>query len=153
MEQLAPPPPTLDPDFRPQLSERSLPIVVHPGAYRRILANPFLGFLGIGFWLAAIRLVVLSRSDPLGLFLAFVVLPALAVIVLPRLFRYHCLDCGRSGRLGRWTQHVCPAVAARIVEKRPRRFRGPRPLVQTCFWAVLLVVVLLLANAAGLTSR
>ncbi|WP_169978855.1 hypothetical protein [Tautonia rosea] len=153
MEQAAPPPPTLDPEFRPHLSDRSLPRVVHPGSYRRILANPFLGFLGIGLWVAAFRQVLVIRTDPPALFLAFVVLPALAVIVLPRLFRYHCLDCGRSGRLGRWKHHVCPTVALRIVEGRPRRFRGPGPLLQMFFWGVLLAVVLSLANLAGLTLR
>jgi hypothetical protein len=153
VEQSAPPPPTLDPEFRPQLTDRSLPTVVHPGAYRRILANPFLGFLGIGLWVAAFRQVLLSRLDPVGLVVAFGGLPLLAIVLLPRLFRYHCLDCGRSGRLGRWKLHVCPAVALRIVEGRPRRFRGPRPLAQTFFWGVLLAVVLALANLAGLTSR
>lgn len=153
MEPSAPPLPTLDPEFRPQLTDRSLPIVVHPGSYRRILVNPFLGFLGIGLWVAAFRHVLLIRTDAVGLFLAFMVLPVLGGIGLPRLFRYHCLDCGRSGRLKRWKQHVCPSVALRIVEGRPRRFRGPRPLAQTFVWAVLLAVVLSLANLSGLTSR
>ncbi|MEW4570753.1 hypothetical protein AB1L88_23045 [Tautonia sp. JC769] len=153
MEPSALPPPTLDPEFRPQLTDRSLPVVVHPGSYRRILANPFLGFLGIGLWVAALRQAVVNRIDRLGLVLAFGGLALLAVVVLPRLFRYHCLDCGRSGRLTRWKRHVCPAVARRIVEGRPRRFRGPRPLAQTFFWAVVLAVVLSLVNLADLSLR
>lgn len=128
-------------------------MVVDPAAYRRVLANPFLGFLGLGVWASAIRQVILASMEDTRLFL-----PSLAIIVplswfLPRLFRFQCLDCGRTGRLSRWKSHVCPAVALRIIQGRPLRFRGPGPLVQTMMWGGILAFVLMMAKASGLTLR
>ena len=86
-------------------------------------------------------------------FALFLISLLAAAYFLPRLFHYHCLDCGRTGRLTRWKRHVCPEVARRIVEGRPRRLRGPGPLAQTLLWGYVLAVILVLASASGITSR
>lgn len=151
MEQ--PPPLRADPEFRPALTERTLRTVVDPAAYRRILANPFLGFLGLICWIGLVRRVIVSWDDRPALALPSLLAVALSAFFLPRLFRFQCLDCGRTGRIARWRAHVCPAVAARIVSEAPRRFRGPTPLAQTLAWAFVLAAVVSLLRVSGITLR
>lgn len=151
MEQ--PPPLRSDPEFRPVHSDRSLPTVIDPAVYRRVLVNPFLGFLASAVWLGLLRLtLILEDTDSPGR------VPMLGLLIvsawfLPRLFRFQCLDCGRTGRMSRWKSHVCPTVALRIVQGRPLRFRGPGPLVQMMIWGGVLAFVLMMARASGLTLR
>lgn len=148
------PPLAADPDFRSVVSERSLHSVIEPGVYRRVLANPFLGFLGIALWVVGLRYTMLlfEMERPAVSILILVVLLAVAIRI-PRLFHFHCLDCGRTGSLRRWKEHICPAVARRLLEGRPLRFPGPRPLVQLLFWGYFLAVLLVIASFSGLTSR
>ena len=136
-----PPPLRADPDFRPGVAERSLPSDPDPGAVRRILANPYLGLLGLGLWLALLRLAVLAMAEAPQY--GYLLIPlAGAGLLIPRLFQYHCLDCGATGRLSRWRRHVCPSVARRLLEGRSLRFRGPSPMVQVLLWLYLLGAVM-----------
>jgi hypothetical protein len=148
------PPLRADLDFRPVATERSLPPVVDPASYRRMIFNPFLGIFAVAGWLAALREVVLTTfpDRPGHGALCLLFLSYLATL-LPRFFQFHCLDCGRTGRLSRWKRHVCPAIARRILEGRPLRFRGPGPLAQMLFWGYLLAGVLVIVRLSGLSVR
>ena len=148
-----PPPVRSDPEFRPALSERSLPRDADPGAYRRILANPFLGLLALGLWIIAARAALTGSADAPGLLLIESAALAVAAYLLPRLFHYHCLDCGATGRLTGWRRHVCPPVARRLVEGRPRRFRGPTPMFQALLWLYVLALALVLGSLLTPASR
>lgn len=143
----------LDPEFRPASTERSLPPVIDPAAYRRMLFNPFLGILGVAAWAAGVRWLWIAAVERHAMFIYVLVAWAGAGFLLPRLFQFHCLDCGRSGRISRWRRHVCPAVARRILEGRPLRFRPPGPLAQMLMWGYFLAIVLVLARHWELTSR
>ncbi|RUL85057.1 hypothetical protein [Tautonia sociabilis] len=141
-----------DPEFRAVASARGLPSVVDPGAYRRVLVNPFLGLLGAGAWVAAARAVLVVGVEGMARPLLLVWL-LVGAILLPRLFQFHCLDCGRTGRLARWRRHVCPKIARRIVEGRPLRIRWPGPIAQLVVWGYVLAVVLVLVRIGVPTSR
>jgi hypothetical protein len=96
--------------------------------YQRLVTNPFLAFLGWILWFALVRLSL--RSGLLPYFFA-----AIASFILPAfLLQYHCLDCGRTGRLARWREHACERVLARQAAGRPRWIRGPTPPVQALLW-------------------
>ena len=148
-----PPPVSSDPEFRPAFSDRAVPRTSDPGAYRRMLANPFLGILGVSAWLMALRFLMIDANGFAGRSALLCVGLPIAALLLPRLFHYHCLDCGRTGALGRWKRHVCPAVAQRIVEHRPRRRRGPPPMVQLLLWLFVFVAVLLEVRLGMAVSR
>jgi hypothetical protein len=112
-------------DNVPRRGRRGVP---SRAAYQRLIANPFLAVCGLIGWLVLTRWTL--DSGELILFL-----PALAsVFLLFFLLQYHCLDCGRTGRLLRWHDHACTRVVARQVSGRPRRLRGPSPTVQTVLW-------------------
>jgi hypothetical protein len=99
-----------------------------------LVANPFLGLVGLVAWFAAVRTWVFNETPSLST----IVLCGLgAVLVVRPLFQYHCLDCGRTGRLTRWREHACERVIARYLAGRPRRLRGPTPGVQTFLWILL----------------
>ncbi len=66
------------------------------------------------------------------------------------LLQYHCLDCGATGRLFRWKWHACPSVRARQQTGRPRRFRGPNPVLQTVLWVYILMGLAILGSVVGL---
>lgn len=137
-----------DPEFRPQVHARRVAEDMAPGVYQRLLANPFLGLLGLMAWVGMLRhLIVRGLAGPADLVLGLVVL--LSGLGLPRLFHYHCLDCGKTGPLLRWKQHLCPRVAERHFAGRPRRFRGPPPTVQIIVWLYVLLMILVALNALG----
>jgi hypothetical protein len=147
------PPPQLDPEFATTGAPTAdlLPATIPPQAYLRILANPFLGFAGFVIWLRVLIWVAreMGRNPDLTGPLApiiFVVFVA-CLWLLPGLFQFHCLDCGRTGRLARWRHHICPISAARRIAGAPRTFRGPPPFVQVILWLWGLVIVGLWANA------
>jgi hypothetical protein len=129
------PPTARDPELDPSPPRRLGTLGDEPHRYQRLVANPFLGFLGI-----LVLVVVLFQTfvpAPLGAPPLFAVVVALAMVAachLPRLFHYHCLDCGATGRLTRWRSHICPASADRYASGRPRRLRGPNPTVQFLLW-------------------
>ena len=149
----SPPPLRADPEFRPAFSERAMPRTTDPGAYRRVLANPFLGIIGVGAWLWALRFLVTGGNAFTGRATLLSIGLPVAAWFLPRLFQYHCLDCGRTGPLRRWKRHVCPDVARRIIEHRPRRRRGPSPMVQLLLWLFVLVAILLQVRLGMAASR
>jgi hypothetical protein len=137
-----------DPEFRPLVNARWVAEDLEPGPYHRLLANPFLGLLGILAWFGILyRLFVRGVAGPIDLVLTVLVL--LGGLGLPRLFQYHCLDCGKTGPLLRWKQHLCPRVAERHFAGRPRRFRGPPPSVQVVLWLYVLLMILIALNAWG----
>lgn len=128
-----------DRDFDLLRGDAVRPHVVRPVApeYQRLVANPFLAVLGLIAWGWALVSAVEARRLDLA---ALVASSALGVRYL---LQFHCLDCGRTGRLSRWRGHVCTRVQDRLTAGRPRRFGGPSPGRQTFLWAVGLVVACL----------
>jgi hypothetical protein len=144
----APVPIERDPEFRPRVPARRVAADLVPGSYHRILANPFLGLLGLVGWIGVLyALLARGAAGPSGPILAVLVLAG--GLGLPRLFQFHCLDCGRTGPLRRWKQHVCPRVAQRHLAGRPRRFRGPPPAIQVVLWLFALLMTLVALRALG----
>ena len=123
-----------DPEFgsqRPGLLAGS--IDDEPEAYLRLLANPFLGFTYLVAWLVILYQSILGGfAGPLTPTLVAILIPGLGLV--PGLMEYHCLDCGRSGRLLRWRKHVCHRSMARRDAGQRRPFRGPTPWVQVLLW-------------------
>lgn len=153
--QPEPPPPTRDPEFGVVNSglQSHEPDDLHPEAFLRVVANPFLGTFGLLLWLMA--LIWFGRLwqhnpqliSPLAPILAVLLLSSLWLV--PSLFQFHCLDCGRSGRLANWRGHVCPASAVRRLAGRPRRLRGPSPFVQIILWFWGGLALALVATSMG----
>jgi len=140
------PPATSDPEFQPVASSRVEP-APEAGEYRRILVNPFLGFLATALWVRAV-FVIAHAETILGLPQTVTApLWCASIWLIPRLFRFHCLDCGRSGRLWRWKEHVCPTVAERVASGRTRTVRGPSPWVQLLIWVYVLAFGFLVVRA------
>ena len=150
------PPPTRDPEFGVvnlglQLHD---PDDLQPEAFLRIVANPFLGTFGLLVWLMALiwfgRLWQRNPDliSPLAPILAVLLLASLWLV--PALFHFHCLDCGRSGRLSSWRGHVCPASAMRRLAGRPRRLRGPSPFVHIILWFWWALALAMAARSVGL---
>jgi hypothetical protein len=153
----SPPPPGRDPEFAP-LADPRAPIAtgLWPEMYLRLLANPFLALAGfVGWALAAnwLRSLLAHKPDligPLAPILTVLMLAALFGLV-PRLFRVHCLDCGRTLPQSRWREHTCVLSNLRRQSARPRRLRGPTPFVQDVLWIWFLALGLILLRACGLT--
>jgi hypothetical protein len=152
-----PPPATRDPEFASGLSnavEAGRGELIDPCDYLRLVANPFLGLLGLAVWFSSLRWVigVLRKSPeligPLTPILAALFLASLALV--GGLFQYHCLDCGGTGRLGRWPEHRCPISSQRRREGRSRWLRGPTPPVQVLLWLIALAVAVWVADGLGL---
>jgi hypothetical protein len=139
LEPLAPSP-QRDPEFDagPPLAPDSLATPIAPESYLRVLANPFLMFVGGVAWLMLGRWVLgLLRRNPdlIGPLSPILVVLLLACLwLLPGLSQFHCLDCGGTGRLGRWRRHVCPVSVQRRLGGEPRRLRGPTPFAQVLLW-------------------
>lgn len=145
---LAHPPLDLDRDFDfdSTIQARDAQVDHSPELYLRVVANPFLGLSAFLVWLAAMKAVILDGvAGLLAPIAVLVLLPCLALI--PGRFQYHCLDCGRTGKLSQWSRHVCPRVVERRLEGRVRRVRGPSPTVQVILW-----LWLLMALAVGLQA-
>jgi hypothetical protein len=149
------PPPSRDPEFvpGPAAPGELLPSPINPHLYLRVIANPFLGFAGLLGWLGLLILVFrkLGRMPELFGPLAPAVVVAFAVLLwlMPGLFQYHCLDCGRTGRLSRWREHSCVRSNWRRAAGRPRPLRGPPPFVQVILWLWGLLMLALWADSHG----
>jgi len=128
-----------DRDFDLSRGEAGRPRVVRPVSpeYQRLVANPFLGLLGLIAWGWALTGAVAARRFD------FAMPVAASVLGVHFLLQFHCLDCGRTDRLSRWRGHVCTRVQDRLAAGRPRRFRGPSPGRQMFLWAVGLVAACL----------
>jgi hypothetical protein len=137
-----------DPEFRPLVPARWVAEDLEPGPYHRVVANPFLGLLGILAW-AGVLYWLLHDQFAGALNPVLVLLLLLSGLGLPRLFQFHCLDCGTTGPLRRWSRHICPRVAERHFAGRPRRFRGPPPGVQVVLWLYALLMILVALKALG----
>jgi hypothetical protein len=99
-------------------------------AYQRLVTNPFLAAAAAVAWFAVLRDTLRAGDVRWGL-------PLLgAGLLLPFLVEFHCLDCGRTGRLARWRSHNCDAVTLRRSLGRPRLIRGPSPVTQFKLWLI-----------------
>jgi hypothetical protein len=141
------PPP--DPEFGAQVASNWSEIEEHPEWFVRVVCNPFLAFGAVILWLAiildaAMRGWARELTVPLA-----IVSAGLLVLSLPRLCRYHCLDCGHSAPLGEWRRHLCPSAAGRRLANQPRRWRGPLPIQQFWIAFVLAWLVILWRCALG----
>jgi hypothetical protein len=134
-----------DHDLDSSTHAAALPRDEPPETYLRVVANPCLPiallFLGLALTQASMRdgERPSTMGSKVGTFLALCVAPV--VVGLPWLIHYHCLDCGATGAIRRWKDHVCPKVAERRALHRPRRFRGPEPRVQLALWLWALAVL------------
>jgi hypothetical protein len=150
LERLHPP---ADPEFRshrPGLLASDLD--GEPEAYLRLVANPFLALLYLVAWLVALyESVIEGFGWPLTPMLVVSLLAGLGLV--PFLMEYHCLDCGRTGRLTRWQKHLCPHSLARREAGRRRRLRGPSPPVQVALWLCVVMGLALVINALDLPHR
>jgi hypothetical protein len=115
-------------------------------AYQRLVPNPFLGFLGLLLWMAAVRWVVLHTGAWLAL-LAFMLL-LLSAPALALLFHFHCPDCGASGPFFQARKHTCSAIEARRRAGRPvSRHFGP--LLQVVLWLYALLALAIFVTAVS----
>ncbi len=144
-----PPAAERDPEFDATVTAGSLDLETAPEAYLRLVANPFLGVLGLLAWLVAGYWIVVRGVAGLLTPIAIVLLLA-CLALIPGRFQYHCLDCGRTGRLSDWRRHLCRRVAERRLDGQARRFHGPPPSVQVVLWLWVLMGVILLAHALDL---
>ncbi len=146
LERSSPPP---DPEFgsnRPGLLFGDLG--GEPEVYTRLVANPFLALAFLAGWLIALyESIVGGFAGPLTPSLVAVLFCSLGLI--PFLLHYHCLDCGRTGRIMQWRKHVCRKSLGRRESNRPRRLRGPTPPVQVIFWIWALIAAVALLSQAG----
>ena len=147
------PPAARDPEFGATAGLGGLELDHSPESYQRLLANPLLGLAAILGWLGVMRALFGGFAGPLTP-MALVLMVA-ALVLLPSLFHFHCLDCGRTGRLRSWKGHMCARVAERRMEGRARRIRGPSPTTQLIFWfwGLMAVAVLFGAAIVRLASR
>ncbi|MGE3821996.1 MAG: hypothetical protein AB7I30_21490 [Isosphaeraceae bacterium] len=116
---------------------------VFPERYLRLVANPFLAFLGMVIWFGLTSWVL--RGKRIDLF--FPVLGSF--LLIPLLLQFHCLDCGGTGHVSRWRDHDCLAVRLRRERNRPRWLRGPSPVTQTVFWMAIGFLGLLILAIQG----
>jgi hypothetical protein len=109
--------------------------------YQRLVVNPFLAVLALivifamGNWLEA--------QHPFGPLRTLLVIFAAKYLV-----QYHCRDCGATGFLTGYRNHLCPPVLARWHEHELPRFRGPGVRAQYVLWLILLASVWVLALVA-----
>ena len=140
-----------DPEFGSVAGLAGLELDHSPESYLRLLANPFLGLAAILGWLGTIRALLggfAGALTPMAVVLMFA-----ALYLLPGLFHYHCLDCGRSGKLRLWKRHMCARVAERRAEGRVRRLRGPSPPAQLVLWIwALMALAVVFAKALHATT-
>lgn len=116
-----------------------------PEDYVRIVANPFLGFT-VASWSAALLFmgaIMTPQEFTLPSLCGLAIAGGIAFFVAGRLVVFHCRDCGESGRLLRWRVHNCVWANERRRLGRPRRFRGPTPVLQVVIWFWILLFLLL----------
>ena len=158
MQRVEPnPPPGRDPEFAPIADVRT-PITggLWPEMYLRLLANPFLALAGFLLWAIAahwLRGLLARQPELIGPLAPIVTVLMLATLfgLVPRLFRVHCLDCGRTLPHSRWREHTCVLSNLRRQAGRPRRFRGPSPFAPAVLWLWAFALVLIVLRAAGVS--
>ena len=129
--------PIVDTRWRSRRAGSDSPVQWH----QRLIANPFLAVLGTILWFVCVRQTVETRTIRL-----FTPVAASLVLVI-FLFEFHCMDCGRTGRLVSWRKHVCERVEVRRLSGRSLASWWPSVLTQTAVWllgisiATLLVVL------------
>ena len=130
-------------EFDPPRDPRPGSITDFPSSSARLIANPFLAFLGsiLAWSLMSSGL----KSHNLTPFLAG--LSSMLASIL--LIQYHCLDCGKTGWAIRAKRHPCLVDISRSDEYRIRRRITPRLQTQLKFW---FIVAMLVACAYFLSS-
>jgi hypothetical protein len=114
----------------------------HPEDFQRLLANPFLAGAFLMLWFGAAPWLLFGRP-------ASWVVPTFASLIAIRyLLHFHCLDCGETGRLGKWREHRCEAVRLRVQAGQIRWSRGPTPGTQSVLWTVAYFAVAVYVFAA-----
>ena len=98
--------------------------------HQRLIVNPFLAVFGTILWFLLLRYTVQTRV--LKLFAPV----AASFVLLIFLLEYHCLDCGRTGRLLNWRKHVCERVEVRRLSGNLRWSLWPSVFSQTVLWVV-----------------
>jgi hypothetical protein len=127
----------------------------NPENYLRLVANPFLAFFGFILWLVALVWVVNLKIERE---LIGPMLPIIAIVFLAALWKvwallqYHCLDCGHTGYMKYWREHLCAASAHRRDSGRRRRFRGPSLVVQMVLWLWGILLIGIVATSQGWLS-
>ncbi|GIW88585.1 MAG: hypothetical protein KatS3mg108_2909 [Isosphaeraceae bacterium] len=142
MSQIPTTPRARDPDFDPV--PRSAPNATGAEeSYLRLVANPFLAIAVVLLTLWSLRLIGRLPWAGGSKFALGVAVLMIGFVLGLRGLRYHCLDCGGSGRLTRWRSHLCPAVAERRLSGQARRWRGPTPGLQLLLilWVLVAIVV------------
>jgi len=143
---LEPEPATRDPEFQAPAEPRLRLVELDhsPEAYLRLVANPFLGLFGYIAWLSlTIGLVGAGARSRTAILISPLVVSAMIWLLfrIPRLFQYHCLDCGATGRIAEWRRHICLASSERRRIGRPRSLRGPTPPNQVILWLWVLLAL------------
>ena len=116
-----------DPEFDRPSRNRPGPNADVVRFYQRLVVNPFLSLLVmVGLAMATRSPNLPKHVNPIG-----------PVFVFGLLFGYplvqiHCLDCGGTGRFGRWKRHACASVNDRWASGRLSNF--PIATVQLVFW-------------------
>ncbi len=135
----------------PQASEdrefhrhRHHPDDIDPRGYQRLIANPFLAFACVAFWLGMFRRAHGKAADlllPIGILVAIFAVWQVQV---------QCLDCGRtlSFRKARW--HACERVMARVEHNEPGRLRLPALGLQLTVLIWLFAIALIFGAIASL---
>ena len=121
-----------DPDVDPLANPRAggrrrrspLPIQSH----QRLIVNPFLGVFGLLIWLFLTQYAL--KLHRVELFFVAAISGAFLVFLL----EYHCVDCGRTGRLLNWKSHVCERVEIRSLAGGSRWRIWPSTHIQVVLW-------------------
>jgi len=126
--------------FDRDLDPPSRQVVLRPmdvAGYQRVVVNPFLAVLGWLGWAFSIAWSMRAGNAlPFVLLLPWVLAPS-------RLFQFHCLDCGKTGRLSRLERHACTGV----MRRRGLGAMVPPPwdpTLQTRLWYFILLVAIFL---------
>ncbi len=124
----------VDPIADARLSRRSqgsnLPVSWH----QRLVVNPFLAVFGTILWFLLLRYTVQTRL--LKLFAPV----AASFVLMIFLLEYHCLDCGRTGRLVHWRKHLCERVEMRRLSTAIHWSFWPSVFSQLVWWVCWLGV-------------
>lgn len=141
------PRPRPDPDFDPHPARPIRLVDSGLAEHQRVVVNPFLAVMALIVWWASVRWLF-------GNFLReWAVIASLALLSLPYLIHFHCLDCGQTGPYPKLWRHECPGILARRREDRPSRTLLPRARSQLVAWGYLIASAALILAVSGAVGR